>query len=897
MKIRSLRLEHFRKFTDPVVLTGFTDGVNVLAESNEFGKSTLLAAIRGVLFERHVSKASTVKEMRHWSNETSPVIALEFELPSGLYKIEKRFWHKEPYARLTVPGGAMHHDEAAEEHLQRILNFTQAGSKGSRPENVGMWAALWVTQRESVNQPGFTESARQTIHGCLEQEVGALIGGTRGKNLLASVRVELAKIRDGNKKPAGRHKEAIAAHGAAQQTLTTLQAREQKLVKDIAELQLVKRKLADASRGGEEARTVLLLNEAHKNREGAQRFEDQERTALTIRNLWAGRVTSAEKEVDTRREQETALQAVDARIEARILDEADAKAALLKAEEARGHQQALIQDAAQTQDQAVASLRAARSVESLALIAATLQGFKARLLLADASQTHVNTLVARLASLPITKSELDQLRELEKQLRKTEAVLEAQATHLTFALLPEAADRVRLRGEVIPKGSVSLIRDAVITVEGVGEILIQPGVQDRQLILSRQMEEERKLRDALRVFSCADLERAEELYEARVKCESELAQARQELVGYTPADPAHKMGPGVEALRNQVSVMENRLTVEMTATGLVVLPDSCEAQETVREADKAERESTAAVALARAPLASLEAEERAAHGVHVKAESERTSALDEQRGLRAQLDLRLKQESAEALADRLLSSVQSLEDQQANIQAMECLRPAETVAVLDARIQRFGKAVKDYEVERQSMQQRRAVLQSQITRDEGDSIEELVLTEQREVDQFSREAARYKQETVVLELLLETLESAEQAAKERYMAPVVKRVTPYLQALFPGAAIHCDEQFEITGIIRELQQTETFSSLSVGTQEQIAVLTRLAFADLLLERGQPAAIILDDALAYSDQDRIENIFDLLTDAGTRTQIVIFTCRGELFTRLGGNRLMVTNCLD
>jgi hypothetical protein len=897
MKIRSLRLEHFRKFTDPVVLTGFTDGVNVLAESNEFGKSTLLAAIRGVLFERHVSKASSVIQMQHWSNKTSPIIALEFELPSGLYKIEKRFLHKEPYARLTMPGGVTHHDEAAEEYLQRVLNFTQAGSKGSKPENVGMWAALWVTQRESVNQPDFTDSARQTIHGCLDQEVGALTGGTRGKKVLASVRAELAKIRDGNKKPAGKYKETVAAQGAAQQSLTTLQTREQKLVKDIAELQLVKRNLADANSGGEEARTVQLLNEAHKNREGAQRFEDQERTALTTRNLWAGRVTSAEKEIETRREQETTLQAVDARIEVRIRDEADAKAALLKAEEARGYQQALIRDAVQTHGQAVASLRAARFVESLAMMSATLQAFRARLLLADASQTNVNTLVARLASLSITKPELDQLRELEKQLRKTEAVLEAQATHLTFTLLPEAADRVRIDGAIIPDGPVSVIRDAVITVKGIGEILIQPGIQDRQTLLSRQMDEERRQRDALRVSSCKDLQHAEELYEARVQCERELAQARQELIGHTPADAAHKMGPGVEALRNQVAVMENHLAAEMSTAGLVVLPEIPVAQEAVREADRGERVSSAAVELARAPLAGLDAEEKTTNRVHAKAESERVSALDEQRRLRIQLDLRLQQESDVAVADRLRTSMQSLEDQQANIQVIERLRPAETVAILDSRIQRLGKAVKDYEAERQSMQQRRAVLQGQITRDEGDGIEELVLAAQREMDQLSREAARYKQETAVLELLLETLESAEQAAKERYMAPVVKRVTPYLQALFPGAAIHCDEQFEITGIIRELQQTETFSSLSVGTQEQIAVLTRLAFADLLLERGQPAAIILDDALAYSDKDRIESLFDLLTEAGTRTQIVILTCRGELFTRLGGNRLKVTYSLS
>jgi uncharacterized protein YhaN len=212
--------------------------------------------------------------------------------------------------------------------------------------------------------------------------------------------------------------------------------------------------------------------------------------------------------------------------------------------------------------------------------------------------------------------------------------------------------------------------------------------------------------------------------------------------------------------------------------------------------------------------------------------------------------------------------------------------------MLETRIERLDKAIKEYAAGRQSMQQRQAVLKNQIEREEGASIEEQVLAAQHAVDQLDREVARYQHETKVLELLLGTLEEAEQAAKERYMAPIVKRVTPYLQTLFPGAAIDCDEQFQITGIIRELQQTESFSGLSVGTQEQIAVLTRLAFADMLLERGQPAMIILDDALAYSDPGRMEVMFDLLTEAAKRTQILILTCRGEIFTRLGGNRLKV-----
>lgn len=34
--------------------------------------------------------------------------------------------------------------------------------------------------------------------------------------------------------------------------------------------------------------------------------------------------------------------------------------------------------------------------------------------------------------------------------------------------------------------------------------------------------------------------------------------------------------------------------------------------------------------------------------------------------------------------------------------------------------------------------------------------------------------------------------------------------------------------------------------LSQGTQEQLAILTRITFADLLLEQGRPVSLILDE---------------------------------------------------
>ena len=45
-------------------------------------------------------------------------------------------------------------------------------------------------------------------------------------------------------------------------------------------------------------------------------------------------------------------------------------------------------------------------------------------------------------------------------------------------------------------------------------------------------------------------------------------------------------------------------------------------------------------------------------------------------------------------------------------------------------------------------------------------------------------------------------------------------------------------------------------------------------------------MILDDALAFSDDDRIERMFDILMRAGEHVQILVLTCRKRLFTRLG-----------
>ena len=110
--------------------------------------------------------------------------------------------------------------------------------------------------------------------------------------------------------------------------------------------------------------------------------------------------------------------------------------------------------------------------------------------------------------------------------------------------------------------------------------------------------------------------------------------------------------------------------------------------------------------------------------------------------------------------------------------------------------------------------------------------------------------------------------------------------------VFPAAEIELGEGFSIAGIKRNGPNAENFERLSAGTQEQIAVLVRLAMGAMICDRGQPVPIILDDALVFSDDDRIEQMFDAFNRAGLKQQVIVLTCRTRAFAPLGGRQLSI-----
>ena len=149
---------------------------------------------------------------------------------------------------------------------------------------------------------------------------------------------------------------------------------------------------------------------------------------------------------------------------------------------------------------------------------------------------------------------------------------------------------------------------------------------------------------------------------------------------------------------------------------------------------------------------------------------------------------------------------------------------------------------------------------------------------------------RHAHEVAVLRRLEAALTAARTEARERYFAPVAAELKPLLQLLWPDAELTWTQDTLLPEALTRNGQSEPIDILSGGTQEQVALLVRLAFARMLAKDGRHAPVLLDDALVFTDDDRIERMFDALHRQAGDLQIIVLSCRQRAFRDLGGQTL-------
>ena len=96
-------------------------------------------------------------------------------------------------------------------------------------------------------------------------------------------------------------------------------------------------------------------------------------------------------------------------------------------------------------------------------------------------------------------------------------------------------------------------------------------------------------------------------------------------------------------------------------------------------------------------------------------------------------------------------------------------------------------------------------------------------------------------EVAILTKLDGALEAARASARDRYVEPVLIELGPLLQLLWPEAELRFDAERVLPTTLVRAGTEENFDILSGGTQEQIALLVRLAFARMLAKTGAARA--------------------------------------------------------
>ncbi|SOD28129.1 DNA repair exonuclease SbcCD ATPase subunit [Variovorax sp. YR752] len=868
MKLQRLRIENFKLFRAPLEIDGFTDGLNLFAAPNESGKSTVAEAIRAAFFERH--RSSAVEHLRPWGESSAtPTVEVDFELDGKPCRLTKAFLGKKR-CELVIGGKSMD-GAVAEDHLAALLGFRFPGKGASTPEHMGIPGLLWIKQGTSHDIASAVGFASDHLRNALGESLGEL-ASSNGDAVLKAVeseRNELLTPAAGT--PRGAFADAIRLR-------TELEADIEQLRADIESYQSGVDRLSGLRRDhqrDEAARPWTALREqlatARQRLDEAKGLNDRKtvqdaalRQVTAQVNSWRTQLQAMEREEATVVLREKNLQAAKEGL-AKALGELQAweprHAAAAKAD-------AGARDNLRLARQAASRIAQEKTVESLTeqLEALAQSHEKAR-----GEQDKVTRLQAEAQALAVPEGELKRLQRCADAHRTAQARLDAVATALEFELQPAA--KVRVAGaELSGSKRQTVIARTEIEIEGVGRITVLPGGADLESLAierDRARDELAGLLQALRAESVAAVEERMRLQALR---KGEAGAAVAVLAALAPK--------GLSALAADIAMREARLAEARQV--LQGMPPADAAMPSSAQAESAEGAARAALEAASAALNDA----KVAAG---NAREQVKAAEDELAAVKATLNDPMrasrKTEARAALTDALAQQ-SALQDKVAEL--AQQLQSA-NLPVLAQDVERLEQSVKQAEATHSQRANEITRLEAELEARGALGQEEAASEKQRELEHATRRCAELERRAKALDHLLKLLREKRSALARRLRAPLQKHLDHYLQILFPGAQVEVGDDLSPGRITRQGlrgAQSGAFEELSVGAREQMGVVARLAYADLLKEARKPTLLILDDALVNTDEERLRQMKRVLYDAATRHQILIFSCHPEAWRDLG-----------
>lgn len=867
MWIRRVAVQHWRGLDFEIA--DLSPHLNLVFGPNEAGKSRLVEAMRFALFESSSGKSQHKKALASWGGTDKPSVTLEFELGGTRWQLQKTFLGTGHNTTLRSDSEGLEGVEA-ENRLAQVIGVGQGGRKAVDADDLGIWSVLWVEQGDSREAPAHNVVSQAQLQDHLTREIGEAAAGELGQDVLhraETMRQQYySAARDAERAPllepqarvtelSGRLQDARArrdAVAADADALDEKRAAERNLVARVAEAYA---RLDAVQALDQSARELGARLERHDvELDSAEHQRDRCRERLEGAQALEGEVGTLDQRVQAAA---TGLAGADAE---RTPAQAEAdEASRLTAEADQQHAEAERQMAALLRQQELAQLR--KEAETL----------RGRLRAADTIGERIAAIQHELGALPqVSAKEIERIRGALQVRDAAEARLEGAAVSIELL----AQQDLTLAGEPLTAGSrrrVLVEDEQRLEVDGVLSITVRPGGGELPKLRDAKRDAERALSQLLEACSVEDVAQAEQIAERRRDLQVELERARTELTRHLPE--------GREAADAALREVEGRLARE---------PSDADAepfdQDALQQLQGVVRQATAHKDTMRARR------DVALQRLADAREMTATRTAERQAAMRQLEEVRARRAALPELPD-LQAAFDSAERQWREQVVVHDALEREFEALgggdIELDLEQAARAHSQLTHELQQVREARATLAARLEAAGDDGRHERAQELEAELAEAEVALARVVRQAAAARRLHEVLLAEYEQARERLAAPVIARIRPYLQSLFPNTEVWLDEDLNLRGL-RGRDTDQDFAALSGGAREQLALLVRVGLAEVLgSDESHP--LVLDDVLVNTDAERIRLVQRMLFQASRHMQVLLFTCHGPMFDALGADK--------
>lgn len=876
MKLHRLHIENFKAITTRDLVFPDT-GVVVIQGRNEVGKTSMIEAFDALISYKDSSRTSQVRDAKPVDRDVPIVVEAEFTVGGERVAYRKQ-WMKQPATTLRFVAGP---------RVGRTLTGGEAHDAATAlwgTADTTLWKAMRIMQATQLDATGLGGST--VLQRALETQAGgARTEDPEAEGLLVRVRTEADRYWTATRsRPSGEYRAATAVAEEARNRARDARAALGEVAATQTDLATVLDDLAHLEREHAEHRTECDgLTERLVAIEKAS-------AAAAAAELQLERAERECRNEETRHEQRTDLrdQVTEAAAEVERLE-----AAIAVAEKELAPVRTLAQEAEQAYERAREAWDRAREADQVAAEDRThlvslerLTALRATLQKLEDLRTRISGL-RKSAETALTPQKLEELERAVHAAESAEIALGVGSAHLRVVAL-DGTGTLLLDGTstaIIDSWESAVVAETTVEIPGTWRVTVSP----ESATESRADSAREARRAATALFNELGVQDLGQARTLRLEAES-AARALADAL----ADRAAILERGDEA-----SVRDDFEHLSITTASYAsIREDSTALPASLAEADARADEAHARLAAASTALLETNAADKATR----QALDERSKRLQQLTGeltnQRTTLDERhatlqsaRAKETDDVLGQALTSARRAVAVAEAlNVTCQEHLRTLDAEAVR-ADHAFATTALASVQKRQDALRAKRSELQARLTvmgRDERQ-----LAYDQAETDlvtaEHALESTRRRAEAALL--LEQTLTARQRAIRAAYVAPFRNRIEELGRATYGDADFQVTVDDDLAVTERRLDGTTlSFNQLSTGAKEQLIILIRLATA-MLVDPTEGVPVMLDDALGYSDRQRLRTISRALALAATTAQVILFTCHTDRYVGLPGAQLV------